>query len=829
MAKGPCVKDLALRIGELGIEGVSEMQLGTLVNSAMSEAHVKGIVDPKARENYVSSRVYDQVVAEKLQSRDSELVALDRHDRATLHIARNHEGKTKRGLKSLVVGTVNDRDSVGLAQQTAMQNALGELQVGIQEAGVLEAFVHADEALTREIFSRKKSGISKDAMLIRNELERLEDKRYIRIKMEGVDIERLPNRITRQHHDPYLMMNARKVLGDTESPTDKAAWVKFQMGILDHEATFSSLPEGVMPEDILEDMYENFVVGRNNVLSETVSEPDVTNPLAGERKLHYTPDGEVDQMLKFGAGSLAETVFTEISRYGKHLGLLQKLGPKPHSTLRAIVQDLRNMDPTDTALQSYTRGFDSGQMNTPIGRDFAEISGLNDMVVGTRAHEVGSWLQTFEFITKLGNSMPAAIGDVGGMAAELNYQQGNPIGALAQSMGSVIDGISAPADKRRVAEAIGIGVESMLNDHSSRLGGSISPSGTRTKILNATFKLNLLGPWTNSVRRGLFFANSSYMASIMRDVDSINPRMRALLGAYGVSDVDLKILSKELDLVSVEGGGELFDVTLIEAIPTSKFGKGEDGLRARQDLQRKMTSFFLDRNDFGVYTPDASVRSIVHRGLPKGDPLRVIFDLMSQFKQYGIGMVYRPLANSLMGPGQTKTSGAVTLATHIAYLLPLGAVITHMKDFAKGREQFIPETKEEYSMYFSKAMLQSGAYGIYGDVILGGSDSIGQTALHLAGPTANDALELGEVVGEGVKALRGKPNTLGATTYQSFRNDIPLADIFWLKTPLDYGIMYGIAEALDSGFAEKYEKRIEDQRMGRGLMVPIRGNAIGVN
>ena len=184
MAKGPCVKDLALRIGELGIEGVSEMQLGTLVNSAMSEAHVKGIVDPKARENYVSSRVYDQVVAEKLQSRDSELVALDRHDRATLHIARNHEGKTKRGLKSLVVGTVNDRDSVGLAQQTAMQNALGELQVGIQEAGVLEAFVHADEALTREIFSRKKSGISKDAMLIRNELERLEDKRYIRIKME---------------------------------------------------------------------------------------------------------------------------------------------------------------------------------------------------------------------------------------------------------------------------------------------------------------------------------------------------------------------------------------------------------------------------------------------------------------------------------------------------------------------------------------------------------------------------------------------------------------------------------------------------------------------
>ena len=830
MSKKPCVQTLVARLAEMGIEGVTEVKVSTMVDAAMSEAKLRGLTDPKAIEDFTADRVFDKIFADSQAARDSAVAAEGIALRALAHVVRAHPGDPKRGLKSLLVGTLADRDSVGLNQSTATNDAMGELNIKLEEAGVLEAFIHADDALTKEIYNRKVTNVSKDAMVIRGILEELETRRLVRIQMAGLEIEPLANRMARQYHDPHLIANARKVSGKSYALSDRDAYIDFVMGNIDRKATFSGEED---PKAVIGKMFDDFVIGRNNVIEDVVKpgpdlEIQIENPLTAERKLYFTPEGEVNYMMTFGAGSLRETVYKEINLYGKQLGLLQKLGPTPYNSLRRIVQDLRTEFPEDKALMRYTRGFDSGQLGFGIGWDFAEVSGMNAMVLGTRNHDISSWLQTWQFMSKMGQSGIAAIGDVPGMAAEFNYQQGNPISALAQAVGAVINGINTPKDQRAVIEAMGIGVEGMLNDHSSRIGGSISPSVMRTKLLQMTFKMNMLAPWTDSVRRGLATANSRYMATVMQDIDNIRPRMKALINSYGISDADLSLIAKEIDLVTIQDAPDMFSPANISRISSSKFGTGEEGLKRRMDIQRKFTSFFIDRNDFGVYTPDASVRSLVHAGLPKGEPIRVILDLFTQFKQYGIGMVYRPLANSYMGPGQSRTQGAVTLATHMAFLLPFGALVTHIKDGFKGKEQYIPQNKEEAFTYFGRAMFQSGAYGIAGEVMQAGIlDNPYKALARMTGPTVNDLLEYGEMGAEAYKKATGQKHQLGNRIFTGFRNDIPMADTFWLKTPLDYGMMYGIGEALDPGFLAKYEKQLKARTGGRGLMIP-QSYALGV-
>lgn len=819
------MSQVAANIANLGVEGVTEGLLGTFFESALEDAIARNIDDPVARREFITKQMYDKVVASKVKERNAKVARAQRIEKVSVALAvqARKTGRPDKALKGILVGSLKGRDSVGLAQLNATQEAFGELHIALSRAGVLDAFIHANEDLTRQIYSRSKSNISKDALAIRAVLEDMQTRRLIRMKMAGLEVDPLPNRIARQHHDPYLMKNARKYVEHPfggEYATDAEAWVAFVLPRLE-ERTFRGWQDS--PGVVLKKIYHDFMVGRNNVIDDAVgNELHVEAALTAERKLHFTPDGEVDYMMKFGAGSLGETIFSEIGKYGKHLGLVQILGPEPHKTLRMLVHDMRNSFPNDARLESYVRGFDAGQLNTPIGRDWSEVSGRNDMVVGTKAHEVSSWLQVFQLVTKMGQSVLAAGMDIPGMAAEFNFQSGNAIGSLARAFGAAIDGITNPADQRRVADALAIGLEGTLNEHYMRLGGSISPSGRRTQIMNATFKWNLLGPWTNSVRRGFYMSMSRFMASGIQE-SAFTPRMMALLDTYGIGKEDLKILRTKLDF-GTDGGPQMFDPTKIGELDHEIFGLGIEGMQAREELKRKMTGFMLDRMNFGVFTPDADTRSIVHRGLPKGDPMRVLLDLIFQLKQYPIGFVRGPMANSLMGPGQTMKSGATTLGIHIAFLLPFGAAINHLKDFAKGREQFYPTNKDESVRYFTNAMLQSGAMGLYGDFILGQVDSIPEGLLRLAGPTANDALDIYEVMESAVK----QDGETGAKLFQSIRNYIPMADLFYVKTPFDYAIMYGLAEQLDPGFARSYEKRVEAQRMGRGLIFSPEQYAIGV-
>jgi hypothetical protein len=104
-------------------------------------------------------------------------------------------------------------------------------------------------------------------------------------------------------------------------------------------------------------------------------------------------------------------------------------------------------------------------------------------------------------------------------------------------------------------------------------------------------------------------------------------------------------------------------------------------------------------------------------------------------------------------------------------------------------------------------MAQGGGLGIYGDFLFGEYNRFGQGALEtLGGPSAgmlSDVLRLWQ------GAREGDPKADQA--FRLFVQNVPFANLFYVKPALDYLVLYQVQEALNPGFLRRMERRVEKQ------------------
>jgi len=795
------------------------------------------------------------------------------------------------GLRSLMVGSMEmrpgARNSASLAQEETIIRYIAAVVGDIEKAKLFPEFRNGkydDDIIRAFSFLKPKEKDKASARSIKKNadalaklpkeaveiaeilLEHAESRRAEAISY-GADIGETFGRGFRQGHETYFILRAASVLDPKKkvgifsrggSAADALAWVDYHMKWLDHDATFPShiAAEGIeAKKGWLQEIFNEF---RNGFVDAyTIHDPlkalqPGVRPAAAiskERVLHYTPEGAIRQMKDFGHGSVIETVMAEIDLFGHKVGLLSALGVDPQSVIKATIRGVKlEADSGSKAFSDfdkYTRGFEEGHFDSPLGWQYQTVTGATNRIVADIPALMAQALFAFQNWTKLGFAMPSSIADVGNTAAELQIQRGN-----ANMFESIVTALNAPLQglkaggRRRHAESAGIGLRTMLGLHMNRLGGGDAPMGRINKMNNWYFKVNLLGPWTEMSRKGLYAANTNYMAKVLDDPFLLNNgRMREMLMTYGIGNTEMDFIRKNLPMTVIDGD-RFMNPPAIARIPLDRFPSDIENLeirmetqaRMRLELEKKFRSFFIDRNDFGVLTPGAETRAMVQHGLGRGDSMRILREAFWQYKQFPLAMYTNLFKRNVGGKSSNLLKNANgelgLMASHIAMLGVLGAVGMTLKDIAKGREVFVPQTRFEMTRFFGRAMLNGGAMGLYGDFLMGGISDVGRNTMNFFGPAAGDAINWGDFSKTALMEVFGADQPdgkVGSTLWKAIRDDIPFANVFYSKLVLDLVLLDVIAEVTSDGYLARQEQGVKAQNLGRGHapLVADRKAAIG--
>ena len=869
--KQKCLSAIATSLVNSGAESVSAVAVMDRINALMP---TKDIGTSKGRRE-LATEISNEFVKEARQEKFKAAVNIQVINDAVSSIKANFHNDLAAGVKALMVGADRgaglERMSADVAKKEAAQRYLGDLLTRLDAEDMLGIATKADENLQREVFLAGRDPdnprYSKQARTLARILDEASAERRKDANLSGAAVEELKGRIVRQAHDPYLMRKAAKITG--HSGSDEDAWVNFVMRHVDKEATF---PPELLVDDVpladqkgwLRYMYREFITGNQHITGEHPRAPkrlevsDLALPLEADRVIHFTPEGAYEYMTTFGKGNLMDSVFDEIQLFANRQGVLSTLGLDPYNNLRAIIKTLKhNADPEQVKkLDDYAGHFESGAMSGPMWHQYQDIIGGSNVVQNDTWAAFSSYAQAFEYMTKLGGSSIAAVGDLANVMSDLRFQGKGFFESFVDGFMVPFRAGTAPEDVAAIADSLAVGLEHMLSEYTTRFATTEAPNRTLSRAMTMTFKMNLLGPWTNNARRGLFMTNSNYLASVI-DSGVVSKKMRNVLDGYGITDNDLKFLKSHGIVQKMSDGKRYVNPAAIKGLNLSDFkltkkemfsvqervaaesrrlrktkefdakGRMDQLIRItrekkRRSLEKRINTYFLDRNDFGILTPGAETRAMIHRGLPKGDPARVFYDLFWQLKQYPLAMWQKTLKRDLFGSGgnplKNENGELLQFSATVATLFGFGALIMHLKDLAKGREHFYPETKEEYIQYFARAGMYSGALGLYGDFVFGGTDeSFIDKARQMAGPAFNDILDAGNVIRVGVDELVGSgEEDLGAAAWKSLRNDIPFADLWYSKWAFDYGIGFYMAEMMNPGFVERHEAAVERYYNGRG-------------
>jgi hypothetical protein len=560
---------------------------------------------------------------------------------------------------------------------------------------------------------------------------------------------------------------------------------------------------------------------------------NLAKKLSQERVLHFkTADDWFDYNAEFGFGNLREAYVQGIHRAAESNGLMSMLGTKPEHNLAGIVDSLRSsLSRTDA---KALKKFDARA--TRIKNAYAEVSGATRRVASQRLANVAAGVRVWNTLTGLGGAVVSAITDIPIRASALKYQGQSYLGSLTSGVLAPIRRIvGAVGDSERQAtlHAIGYFNELAMGNLAARFSPDESVPGRLQKATHTFFKFNLLGGWTDEMRRaslesmGRFFGEAT-----TSDFAALSERTRRTLERFRIGEAEWKVLRKG---VLKESGGEAFltpqsvrdmEPDAFKSLASArlkalkaqaaKSGNVESLDRqvkrvledSREDIANRVQQLYADEVNSAVISPDARTLAFVRQGTQAGTPIGEALRLFWQFKTFGIAVMQRAFMREFYGyelgrGGRFGSSEMRGLATLMVGGLGFGYLAMSAKDLLKGREPRPIDNPKTWAA----AMAQGGAMGIYGDFLFSESNRFGQGFLQtLGGPTVGKADQVYKLW----SSFKAGEDTAAQAVKFGISNT-PYANLFYTRMAMDYLFLYELQENLNPGYLRRMERRVEQE------------------
>jgi hypothetical protein len=240
-----------------------------------------------------------------------------------------------------------------------------------------------------------------------------------------------------------------------------------------------------------------------------------------------------------------------------------------------------------------------------------------------------------------------------------------------------------------------------------------------------------------------------------------------------------------------------------------------------QDIQGAMRSMFIDRAEHAVIEPDARTRAFWLRGTNPGTVWGETARFIAQFKSFPTAILQRTIGREIYGRGndtlgdylRNGKGDMLGLVNLMAWMTLFGYGAMSIKDLLKGRTPRDPMAPSTWMA----AMLQGGAFGIYGDFLFGEmKNRFGNGFLAtVAGPTFGLVEDLADLYGR----LRDGDDA-AAKAFRVLVSNTPFANLFYTRMALDYLFLYRIQEWMNPGYLRRMERRIEKENAQTFLISP---------
>ena len=742
------------------------------------------------------------------------------------------KGMEGEGFKALLAGSqmrrAGARDSVQAQQDSALGDFLGGIIADMESQNLWKLFISetmaretADALFRLDMPEAKMDGLPKEAIKIAEIIHKYQESARSLENRHGAWVGKVAGYVMRQSHDPFRI---RKV--------SYAEWRDFVLPLLDMEKTFGV--RGVTNiEASLSTMYDNFASGLHRQF-----DPDEALQIAfrgqgrsiarkvSESRVLYFKDGKAafDYNERFGTAKFTDAVLGGLESSARAIGLMKKLGTNPQMMI------MRLMDTVEENLRSdpISKAKFHEQRQSILDL-LAILDGSANIPGNQLAARIGANTRVWQSVSKLGGAVVSSFADIPVYAAEAKFQGRGFLSGMADAIGGLLQGRGS-AEQKAIMNDLGVFFESMRNGVIRRFDTETNLGGAMTSLQTKFFKWNGLSWWTEVLQKSSALSMSADLAA-MRNLsfDKIRPEMQNILSLYNI-DAGKWDLIRQGVIREVDGRAYMTPEGFIN-IPRpalenylNSIGRQVNDASVENlvsDLQASFRAMFVDRAEHAVIETDARTRQFLLRGTKPGTVWGETARFIAQFKSFPVALWQRALGREVYGKGYNSVADFLKngkgdrlgLVNLILWMTLFGYAAMSAKDILRGKSPRDPNSPSTWLA----AMLQGGAFGIYGDFLFGEMKNRfgGGFLATLAGPTFGTVEDIADIYGR----LRSGEDAAAATFRTTVANT-PFANLFYARIALDYLILYRIQEWMNPGYLRRMERRIERENAQQFLIRP---------
>lgn len=506
--------------------------------------------------------------------------------------------------------------------------------------------------------------------------------------------------------------------------------------------------------------------------------------VSAERVLHFKSAGDWwDYHLTFGRGDLFGAVTGDLQRAAQNTALMKRFGPNPEI---AWANDLKRF--SEEARQAGDMRQGQKIASSRMQSAFDQVAGISEAPENLRVAHVGQLMRKHQSVTKLGGMVLSAFPDIGVGATHL-MDAGVPFLEAYQSVFSGILRLDGRA-RAEAADMLDVMARTSIGHLTSGVTTRDGALGWYTYLGRMNFALQGFDFWNGGLRGGVAWGFARHLGRHAgKDITALPKGLQNSLARFGIDAKGWE---------AIRAGVQTVDGQAFVAFDHIK----DEGLRMRakamvNDVMDNATSESRarERRDMDFGQPPGSVL---------GETLRAFF----QFKSFAFALVNR----SLIPAGRAAAQGnGGPLVNLIVSTMLLGMLSVQAKQLVKGREPRPIDGKMVLA-----ALVQGGGLGIYGDFLFGERNRFGGgLAETFGGPMIGDFSQLVSLYD---KIRRG--DDAGASAFKLVKSEIPFANLWYTRAALDYLIFWRMQEAINPGWAARYQRQTEKQTGAPFLLKP---------
>jgi len=702
--------------------------------------------------------------------------------------------------------------SVDSKQKALHQRYLGGFIAALRDTDLLD-FVKSrafDRQIAQELWAltapNGQPGLSKsaDAQKAATIIHKFQRQAVDRMNRAGADIGQIDGYITAQSHNGTRMRRA-----------GYETWRDSIIERLDPVRTF----QGADPETFLKSAYDSIISGKHLTAGKADTDRasvfkgmgNIAKKASQSRSLHFkSADDFMDYNEQFGNRDLIESIVQGFENASRTATLLESYGTNPRAAFDSDIEYLQNKYRGNPDKFKYVFGARLKQLQN----QFDEIDGTTRFSVAPTISTVASVTRSLVNMMVMGGTVISAITDIPGKAAQTKFMGKSLLSGYANSLESLTSRFGSK-EKKILGDMLAVGIDGMSGAISGRFSATDMLPGTISKLQRLYYKLNLLTPWTDAQKTGFGMMLSRDLA-LSREMpwDGLHPQAKAVFEAYGIKSAEWDAIRAaavkavdDKEYITPDALQDISDETVLRYLGKKEATAGAIQ-KAKDSLESKLGAYISDNTETAVLTPGARERAILIRGTQPGDITGEVWRFFTQLKSFPTTYITKVLGRNAVGRGSFDMQAmAHTLVASMIF----GYLANASSDLVKGKTQ---RPVDDYRTW-SAAFVRGGGAGIYGDFFFGSVNRFGADPLvAVLGPTAGKLNSVQKIAGA---ALRG--DDFGAQATRELVNSIPGNNIFYVRTALDYMILYDVQERLNPGYLRRMEKRMKDSQ-GNGFMFP---------